>query len=37
MFLFAKLAMNNLYEQTSRKAFMEEMQPERFPQKLDEA
>jgi hypothetical protein len=37
MFLFAKLVMNNLYEQTSNEAFMEELQPEIFPQKLDEA
>jgi len=37
MFLFAKLVIFNLYEQTSRKGLIEEMQPEKFPRKLDEA
>ncbi|KAH0563509.1 hypothetical protein GP486_001930 [Trichoglossum hirsutum] len=36
MFLFAKLVILNLYEQTSRKGLIEEMLPERLPRKLDE-
>ncbi|KAF8863166.1 hypothetical protein BDZ45DRAFT_670476 [Acephala macrosclerotiorum] len=35
MFLFEKLVVLNLYEQTSRKLFMEEMQ-KKFPQNLQE-
>jgi hypothetical protein len=36
MFLFAKLVVLNLYDQTSRKNFMEEMQ-QKFPRNLEEA
>jgi hypothetical protein len=36
MFLFAKLVTLNLYEQTSRKSLLEEIQ-ERFPRDLKEA
>jgi hypothetical protein len=36
MFLFAKLVVLNLYDQTSRKKFTEEIQ-ERFPRNLEEA
>jgi hypothetical protein len=36
MFLFAKLVVLNLYNQTSRKKLMEEME-ERFPRNLEEA
>jgi len=36
MFLFAKLVVLNLYDQTSRQNFMQEMQ-EKFPRNLEEA
>lgn len=37
MFLFAKLVTWNLYEQTSRIDFETEINPNRFPEGLDQA
>ncbi|RDW85274.1 hypothetical protein BP6252_02864 [Coleophoma cylindrospora] len=37
MFLFVKLVMSNLYNQTTRKEMYNELLPERFPKGLDQA
>ena len=37
MFLFAKLVMTNLYNQTSRAKMRTEVHPDRFPDGLDQA
>ena len=37
MFLYAKLVTWNLYEQTTRKNFLQEMHPDTFPDGLEQA
>jgi hypothetical protein len=37
MFLYAKLVIRNLYHQPDKRGFWEEMQPDTFPEGLDEA
>ena len=37
MFLFAKLVMTNLYNQTSRANLKRELEPDRFPSGLEQA
>jgi hypothetical protein len=37
MFLFAKLVMNNLFNQTTRRQLYNELLPEKFPRGLNKA
>lgn len=37
MFLFAKLVMENFYKQTKRENLTRELEPNRFPNGLEEA